>query len=245
MTDLRNQKRMAAQVLGIGESRVWIDPLHADDVASAVTRQDIRGLVDKGYIVKEQAKGISRGRARALAISKSKGKRKGPGSREGSSTSFARNPRKQRWMRTIRPLRQTLQLLRDEELIDTPTYRLYYRRAKGGVFRSRPHLLTHMVTDGLLTEDKAKDVRTRAEAARARQFGQVHASEAKPKPRAAARKAKPKQREKRAAKDEAKREKEAKKAQKEAKRAKEEAKAKAEAPAAAEGETDTTQEREQ
>ena len=171
MTDLRNQKRMAAQVLGIGETRVWIDPLHSEEVAAAVTRADVRGLVEKGFIVKEQAIGVSRGRARALAASKRKGKRKGPGSRQGSATSQARNPRKARWMRTIRPLRQTLQILRDEELIDTPTYRRFYRRSKGGVFRSRPHLLSHMVTEGLLTEQQATDVRTRAEAARAASFG--------------------------------------------------------------------------
>jgi large subunit ribosomal protein L19e len=248
MTDLRNQKRMAAQVLGIGESRVWIDPLHSEDVAAAVTRQDIRGLVDKGYIVKEQAKGISRGRARALAISKSKGKRKGPGSRQGSATSFARNPSKQRWMRTIRPLRQTLQIMRDEEIIDTPTYRLYYRRAKGGVFRSRPHLLSHMVTDGLLTDEKAKDIRTRAEDARARHFGQTPASEAKPAPRRTAKKAKPDQRAKRAAKEQAKRAKEQAKAEKakaKAKEAKAEAKPEAKSEGAEAPKDTSTQEREQ
>lgn len=188
MTDLRNQRRMAAQVLGVGETRVWIDPLHAEEVAAAVTRADVRGLVEKGFIVKEQAIGVSRGRARALAASKRKGKRKGPGSRQGSSTSQARNPSKQRWMRTIRPLRQTLQLLRDEELIDTPAYRRYYRRAKGGVFRSRPHLLSHMVTDGLLTEAQAQDVRQRAEAARAASFGKPAPGSAPAKPAAAPKK---------------------------------------------------------
>lgn len=171
MTDLRNQRRLASQVLGVGETSVWIDPLHAEEVAAAVTRQDVRGLVDKGFVKKLQAQGVSRGRARALALQKAKGKRKGPGSRQGSSTSAARETRKARWLRTIRPLRQTLQILRDEELIDTATYRSFYLRAKGGVFRSRPHLLSHMVTDGLLTEEQARDVRARAEAARAASFG--------------------------------------------------------------------------
>lgn len=190
MTDLRNQRRMAAEVLGIGETRVWIDPLHAEEVAAAVTRADIRGLVDKGFIAKLQAIGVSRGRARALALSKKGGRRKGPGSREGAGTSRARAPRKAKWMRTIRPLRQTLQLLRDEELIDTPTYRRFYLRSKGGVFRSRPHLLSHMVMEGVLTEAQATDVRARAEAARAASFGKTPAGAAKPAP-AAKPKAKP------------------------------------------------------
>jgi large subunit ribosomal protein L19e len=182
MTDLRNQRRLASQVLGCGETRVWIDPLHAEDVAAAVTRGDIRNLVAKGYIEKLQAKGISRGRARALALQKSKGKRKGPGSREGSRGSYARDPPKARWMRTIRPLRQTLALVRDEGLIDPATYRTYYRRAKGGVFRSRPHMLSHMVTDGLLNEAKAQDVRVRAEAARAASFGKPAPGTERPAP---------------------------------------------------------------
>lgn len=171
MTDLRNQRRMASQVLDCGETRVWIDPLHAEEVAAAVTRADVRGLVAKGYIEKLQAQGISRGRARALAQQKRKGKRKGPGSREGSSTSQARAPRKQRWLRTIRPLRQTLKIARDEGVLDAAAYRRYYLRAKGGVFRSRPHLLSHLVIDGVLTEAKAQELRTKAEAARAASFG--------------------------------------------------------------------------
>jgi large subunit ribosomal protein L19e len=194
MTDLRNQRRMASQVLGVGETSVWLDPLHAEDIAAAVTRADIRGLVDKGHIAKLQAQGVSRGRARALALSKAKGKRKGPGSREGSSTSQVRNPSKQRWMRTIRPIRQTLHLMRDEELIDTPTYRRFYRRAKGGVFRSRPHLLSHMVTEGLLNDQQAADVRKRAEEARAASFGKkpLAMSRAKAATRAAQKKRPPK-----------------------------------------------------
>lgn len=188
MTDLRNQRRMASQVLGCGETRVWIDPLHAEEVAGAVTRADVRNLVAKGYIEKLQAQGPSRGRARALALQKSKGKRKGPGSREGSRRSYARDPPKARWMRTIRPLRQTLALAREEGLIDAPTYRTYYRRAKGGVFRSRPHMLSHMVTDGLFDEAKAHEVRQRAEAARAASFGKPAPGTQRPAAQAKARK---------------------------------------------------------
>jgi len=171
MTDLRNQRRMASQVLGVGESRVWIDPLHAEDAAAAVTRADIRGLVEKGYIAKSKRPEKSHGRARMMAEAKATGRRKGQGSREGATG--GRNPSKKRWIRTIRPLRQTLAMLRAEGVLQPAAYRLYYRRAKGGVFRSRAHLLSHLVTDGLLTEDKAKDFRVRAEAARAATFGRT------------------------------------------------------------------------
>ena len=151
MSDLRNQRRLAAAVLDCGEGRVWIDPLHADAVAEAVTRQDIRALVKKGYIKAAQKQGTSKSRARALAIQKASGRRKGPGSRKGAGG--ARSPRKQRWIRTIRPIRDTLKTLRSEEKISPSVYRQYYRKAKGGSFRSRAHLVSHMRTDGHLGEE--------------------------------------------------------------------------------------------
>jgi large subunit ribosomal protein L19e len=151
MSDLRNQRRVAAAVLGCGEGRVWIDPLHADAVAEAVTRQDIRGLVKKGYIRAQQKAGTSRGRARALKIQKDSGRRKGPGSRKGATG--ARSPRKQRWMRVIRPLRASLKEMRDSGKVTPTIYRQYYLKAKGGVFRSRAHLVSHMRTDGVLKEE--------------------------------------------------------------------------------------------
>jgi large subunit ribosomal protein L19e len=150
MSDLRNQRRLAAAVLDCGVGRVWIDPLHADAVAEAVTRQDIRALVKKGYIAAAQKAGTSKARARALAIQKESGRRKGPGSRKGAGG--ARSPRKQRWIRTIRPIRDELKKLRGEEKISPSIYRTYYRKAKGGAFRSRAHLVSHMRTDGHLEE---------------------------------------------------------------------------------------------
>ena len=151
MSDLRNQRRLAAAVLDCGEGRVWIDPLHADAVAEAVTRQDVRGLIKKGYIKANQKAGTSTGRVRALAIQKESGRRKGPGSRKGAKG--ARSPRKQKWMRTIRPLRATLAELRDGKKITATLYRQYYMKAKGGAFRSKAHLISHMRTDGHLPEE--------------------------------------------------------------------------------------------
>ena len=151
MSDLRNQRRIAAAVLGCGEGRVWIDPLHADAVAEAVTRQDVRGLIRKGYIRAHQKAGTSKARANVIAIQKKSGRRKGPGSRKGAKG--ARDPRKQRWIRTIRPIRAVLKELRATEKITPSLYRVYYRKAKGGAFRSRAHLVSHMRTDGHLGEE--------------------------------------------------------------------------------------------
>jgi len=150
MTDLRNQRRMATQLLKCGSDRVWIDPDAVEDVAGAVTRADVRRLISSKIIQKIPAHGISRGRARERAEDRKQGRRRGPGSRKGAM--YARLPRKERWMRTIRALRDELVKLREAEKIDAHTYRNYYMRAKGGQFRSRNHLLTHMKTEGALKE---------------------------------------------------------------------------------------------
>ena len=150
MTDLRNQRRLAAAIGKSGYDRVWIDPDRIGDVASAVTRADVRRLISGGAIVIKPKRGVSRGRARAVAESRKGGRRRGPGSRKGAQT--ARLPRKQKWMRNIRALRDELRTLREAKKINAHQYRIYYMRAKGGQFRSRNHMLSHLRTEGILKE---------------------------------------------------------------------------------------------
>lgn len=152
MTDLRNQKRMAAELLKCGVNRVWMDHDRLDEIAKAVTKDDIRILINGKAITAKQIKGISSGRKKLAAKQKEKGRRKGHGSRKGAK--YARHPKKERWINTIRPIRTYLKTLRDEKQIDNSTYRRYYMKAKGGEFRSKNHLQTHLISDGILKEGK-------------------------------------------------------------------------------------------
>lgn len=52
MNTLKMQRRIAAELLKCGENRVWIDPEKVDEVASAITREDIRRLIKEGVIRK-------------------------------------------------------------------------------------------------------------------------------------------------------------------------------------------------
>ncbi|MFA5313769.1 MAG: 50S ribosomal protein L19e [Methanomassiliicoccales archaeon] len=149
--DLKNQKRMAADILDCGFSRVWIDPNRIDDVADAITRADIRKAIDSGSIRAKPEKGVSRGRARYKLAQRAKGRRRGQGSRKGAAG--ARTPTKKRWIQTIRPIRTTLRGLKEEGKISRSTYRLFYRKAKGGMFRSKRQLLLHLRTQGHLKEE--------------------------------------------------------------------------------------------
>ena len=151
MTDLRNQRRMAASILKCGVNRVWIDPDRVDEIAKAVTKDDIRLLINGKAIQSRQIKGISSGRKKYKASQKQKGRQRGHGSRKGAK--YARLPRKERWIRTIRPIRAYLRSLRDQNKIDRSTYRKYYMKSKGGEFRSKHHLQTHLISDGVLKKE--------------------------------------------------------------------------------------------
>ncbi len=142
MADLANQKRLAADLLKVGVTRVWMDPEKLEDIATAITREDIRGLIEQGVVKRRPKVGISRGRARARDIKRAKGHRKGHGSRRGAAG--ARDPKKNQWMRKIRAQRKVLKEMREEKTIDAHNYRILYRKAKGGEFRNIAHLKSYI-----------------------------------------------------------------------------------------------------
>jgi len=144
---ITNQKRLAAKLLKCGVHRVWINPAYLDQVSSAVQTDDIREFIEEGWIKAKPIKGTSRVRARARLEQKRKGRRNGHVKRAG--TANARNPRKNRWMRTIRSQRRVLKELRDDQTIKPSQYRRYYLKAKGGSYRSIAHMHSQMTIEGV------------------------------------------------------------------------------------------------
>ncbi|MDD1714798.1 MAG: 50S ribosomal protein L19e [Methanoregulaceae archaeon] len=138
MTDVANQRRIAAAVLDCGAHRVWFDPDRLSDIQNAISREDIRGLIEEGAIRAHQIKGNSRGRARAKIAKRAYGHCKGPGRRRGAAG--ARNPKKRQWIQKIRAIRKTLHAMRENGDIDSHLYRVLYRKASGGQFRNVAHL---------------------------------------------------------------------------------------------------------
>ena len=99
------QKRLAARILKVGESRVWLDPSKTKDIDAAITKIDIRKLIKQGAI-KALPKKVHKPRE--------KKRRGGPGRKRGSM--FAKFAEKERWISTVRPLRKMLRELRGEEV---------------------------------------------------------------------------------------------------------------------------------
>ncbi|MEM0346197.1 MAG: 50S ribosomal protein L19e, partial [Thermoplasmatales archaeon] len=99
MVTLLAQKRMAAEIMKVGMSRVWMDTKSIEEISEAVTKDDVRRLIKRKVIQKKQKKGNSRGRIKEAKAQRKKGRRKGQGSRKG--TRNAREPRKKRWVKTV------------------------------------------------------------------------------------------------------------------------------------------------
>jgi len=134
------QKKLAARILKVGESRVWLDSSKTKDIEAAITKIDIRKLIKQGTI-KALPEKLHKPREK-------KKRRKGPGRKKGSM--FAKVTAKERWISTVRPLRKMLKELRQTGQIDKPTYRKLYLLVKGGMFRSRSHLKIYLEQHGLL-----------------------------------------------------------------------------------------------
>ena len=141
MTDLRAQRRLAADVLGVGKGRVTFDDDAQAEIADAITREDIRELIADGVIRTEKARGNSRGRARERQKKRAYGHRKGAGSRKGKAG--GRQNKKKDWQSRIRAQRKALKSHRDAGL-DRSAYRELYNMASGGEFDSVADLERYM-----------------------------------------------------------------------------------------------------
>lgn len=145
-------RRIAAEEFKAGISRVWLDTNSMDQIDEAASRSDVRELIRRHVIQVRQKKGNSNGRLKKRIIQKSKERRRGPGSIKG--TKYARFPRKSRWMKTIRALRDELSTLKEDGKIDPKTYRKFYREIKGGSIKSRAQLRSHMRSSGYLGDEE-------------------------------------------------------------------------------------------
>ncbi|MEK6970542.1 MAG: 50S ribosomal protein L19e [archaeon] len=133
----RKIKRMAADILGVGESKVWIDSAQLAKAAEAMTRDDIRGLIAQRIVRKRQDAQHSRGAARILHAKKRLGRKSGKGKRTG--TKKARSKPREQWISRVRALRKTL---RGHQKAGTlkGNYRTLYKQIKGNHFRGTKHL---------------------------------------------------------------------------------------------------------
>ena len=146
------QKTLASKVAKVGTGRIKIDPANAEQVKEAITKADIRDLIDQDVIKVMPLVRNSKARARARAAAKKKGRQRGAGSKVGRAT--ARSPPKKEWINRIRLQRKIIKSFKDSGRLSTGDWKTLYYRAKGGFFRNKRHLLQTLEQGKLLKEKK-------------------------------------------------------------------------------------------
>jgi large subunit ribosomal protein L19e len=141
-------RRIAAELLGVGESRVRIDPKNSNKAEEALTRDDVRSLISQGVIYALRKRGVSRARGKEKQRKMRAGRRRGVGSRKGKR--YSSISRKRRWITHVRAQRALLRELVLEKKMQKKAYRRIYRMIKGGAFKSKASLLSHLKDSGLI-----------------------------------------------------------------------------------------------
>ncbi|MDG6908120.1 MAG: 50S ribosomal protein L19e [Nitrososphaerota archaeon] len=137
MVDLSNKKRMVSEILGVGKSRVRLDPEASEHLQDAITRESIRGWLSAGFIWVEPKKGNSRGRVRFRQIKK---KRRGLGQGSKKGAKGSRVGKKSLWVAQVRMLRHILKVKRDRGDISKQDFKKLYLQVKGAQIRTRKRL---------------------------------------------------------------------------------------------------------
>ena len=147
VVNLKAKKRLAARVTGVGMHRIKFDTDHLDDVADAITRENIRSLITANTIRIKSFTGTSRGRAQTKKNQKSK-RGTTQGSKQGRKG--ARVGKKEVYVAKVRSLRRLLKIAKDRKDLTNPEFWTLYKKVGGNTVRNKAHLRT------LMYEIKAK-----------------------------------------------------------------------------------------
>jgi len=137
LADLTSKRRLASELLGVGKSRIRMDPDITEQLQDSITRESIRGWVSAGVIWAEPKKGNSRGRFRVRHL-KRKQRGLGQGSKKGAKG--ARVGKKSLWVARVRMLRHILRTKRDRGEITNQDFKTLYLQVKGAQIRTRKRL---------------------------------------------------------------------------------------------------------
>ncbi len=137
VVNLRAKKRLVSRITGVGVHRVRFDSDHLDDIADAITRDNIRSLITANTIRITKIVGTSRGRAQ---FKKTQRKKRGAtqGSKKGRKG--ARISRKDLHIIKVRALRYRLKIAKDRKEITNKEFWTLYKMINGNTIRNSAHL---------------------------------------------------------------------------------------------------------
>lgn len=137
VVNLNAKKRLAARVTGVGIHRIKFDTDHLDDIADAITRENIRSLITANTIKIKPFVGTSRGRAQYKKDQKNK-RGTTQGSKQGRKG--ARVGKKVVYVAKVRSLRRLLKIAKDRKDLTNPEFWALYKKVGGNTVRNKAHL---------------------------------------------------------------------------------------------------------
>ena len=137
VVNLNAKKRLAARVTGVGIHRIKFDTDHLDDIADAITRENIRSLITANTIKIKPFVGTSRGRAQFKKDQKNK-RGTTQGSKQGRKG--ARVGKKEVYVAKVRSLRRLLKIAKDRKDLTNPEFWTLYKKVGGNTVRNKAHL---------------------------------------------------------------------------------------------------------
>ena len=150
VVNLKAKKRLASRVTGVGVHRIKFDSDHLDDVADAITRENIRSLITANTIQIKSFTGTSRGRAQDKKDQKKK-RGTGQGSKQGRKG--ARVGKKEVYVAKVRSLRRLLKIAKDRKDITNPEFWALYKKIGGNTVRNKAHL--RLLMEEIITKRKS------------------------------------------------------------------------------------------
>ena len=150
VVNLKAKKRLAARVTGVGVHRIRFDTDHLDDIADAITRENIRSLITANTIKIKSFTGTSKGRAHDKKAQKNK-RGTTQGSKQGRKG--ARVGKKEVYVAKVRALRRLLKIAKDRKDLTNPEFWTLYKKVGGNTVRNKAHLRLLMEE----IKDKRKD----------------------------------------------------------------------------------------
>jgi large subunit ribosomal protein L19e len=137
VVNLKAKKRLAARVTGVGVHRIRFDTDHLDDIADAITRENIRSLITANTIRIKSFTGTSKGRAHEKKDQKNK-RGTTQGSKQGRKG--ARVGKKEVYVAKVRALRRLLKIAKDRKDLTNPEFWALYKKVGGNTVRNKAHL---------------------------------------------------------------------------------------------------------
>lgn len=132
-------RRLAADIMNVGQNRVRISPDGAKDALGALTRTDVRSLIEKGLITKVPVIGRASSRKRST--------------RGRGRVRNARVSEKELWMQKIRSQRKLLFDLLEKGVIPKSEKWVLYGKVKSGIFKNKRGFLLYLSDNKLLPKD--------------------------------------------------------------------------------------------